>query len=200
MSYGLRVTVPPVGDVVSLREIKSQINQSDTVTADDVLLMRLASRATDDIAQWTNRAILTQTIQMTLDWPVAAIWLPRNPVQSVSRIEYLDRSRVWQDFDRAKYCLVNDREPAVVELVDGEYWPSEMARQRARLRITYIAGYGDSGEDVPETLRGCILRLTETYYRVRGADEMPEGLMWAIEAHSVPDEFRRYDQGTYSIA
>ena len=200
MSYGLRVTEPPVGDVLTLREIKAQINQADAVTRDDLLLMRLAKRAAEDIEQWTNRALLTQTVQFTMDWQPPAVMLPRNPVQRVKRYEYLDSAAVWQEFDQVKYALHNDREPAIIELNPGQQWPSSTASRRGKVRITYVAGFGDDASAIPETLLGCILRLTETYYRFRGADEMPDGLAWAIESWSVPDEFANYSRGAYSVA
>jgi len=80
--------------------------------------------------------------------------IPLPPLQSVTSVKYLDSDGVLQTLDPATYVTQNGA-PSHIVLANGASWPS-ISTLPGSVIIRFIAGYGDKGSDVPETVRTAI--------------------------------------------
>src|SRR5260370_25108756 len=84
--------------------------------------------------------------------------LYRSPLISVTSIKYLDQNGVQQTLAQNPapglpgYIVDLDAEPARIAPANNLPWPVTLAQQAA-VQVLYIAGYGASGDLVPETAK-----------------------------------------------
>lgn len=136
---GLTVTVAPVNKPISLEEAKEHLR---IVTTDhDDYINELILGFVDMAEGYMNRAIVTQTLEYTLDSFPDEIILPRAPVQSITSIQYVDTDGATQNFSDYQADLTHQSMPRVKPSY-GNSWPSTRD-QYAAVTVTYIAGYGD---------------------------------------------------------
>src|SRR5947209_19263795 len=90
--YGLVVTVPPTAEPVSLDEVKEYCRVDAGDVTQDTTLMGLVAFARQRCEEICDRALLTQTLKLTLDvWPRDQfIRPPRSPLASVTSVKYFD--------------------------------------------------------------------------------------------------------------
>lgn len=112
---------------------------------------------------YTRRALITQTWALRRrGFPSGDLFIPKPPLQSVSSVQYYDALNASQTLAADQYEVTTpagDAPPA------GEFcaaygvtWPVVYDRKEA-VSITFVAGYGDDGEDVPAAIRRAILTL-----------------------------------------
>ncbi len=184
MRRSLAVVTPPATDPVTLDEAKAwgRVDGGE----DDALLAALISTATATVEQYLNRALVTQTLTLTLDpagsgrtpWVPGHFELPvnyfdggfpdtfdllRGPVQSISSVLTYDTSNVSATFDPAGYRLQGDR----LVLNDTYHWPGNL-RAAGASEVTYVAGYG-TANDVPQPIKTAILMTVAAMYDSRGS-------------------------------
>lgn len=146
----------------------------------DVALAMLAVRIDDDPAlrpqfeaalvaareqceREIGRALITQTRRLQLrDWPACAggrIPLDFPPVQRVLAVEYWSATG-WQAVPEAVYDLVffDDLSHAVL-LRPGQHWPGLADSHGPRVRVDFVAGFGDGPDDVPKPLQQWITAM-----------------------------------------
>ena len=157
----LAVTSAPAAEPVSLDEAKAQLRITEG--DDDTLITSLIEAARVAVEQRTRRALITQTLQLTLPDFADAIKLPRPPVAALSAFEYRDTAGATQTVPASAYRLESNSTPARVELLPNQTWPTTDTHPAA-VTITYTAGYGATSDDVPETLRRAVLLLVEEFY------------------------------------
>lgn len=148
----VRVITPPASEPVTLAEVKafSRIDATGDTAADaanDALLSSLITAAREESEQITRRAILTQTLELTLDrfprWG-RCIELPRPPLGAVDSVIYYDAANVETTMDDAAYILLDASEvvpPSIYPAPDG-FWPDAYRRPDAVL-VRYTAGWPD---------------------------------------------------------
>lgn len=194
----LRVVTSPISSPVSIdlarRHIRSWQSQ------DDDLLEMYVETATSQAESYLNRTLLTTTYDWTwtdtyppmadpvlavplvmVPYPIAfnsvSSWnrnveLPRGPVQSVSSIKFGTWGEDDADFVDFTSDLVSD--PPRIRL------NTRLGGNSDYMTVRYLAGYGDTSDDVPVPIRHAILLLTAQLYECRGDQEM-----------SFPDAFYR---------
>lgn len=192
MKYGLSVTTAPTADPVSLDEAKDQCGISRDVGYWDFKLRTLIKAARRKVEDDTSRALCTQTIDFGLDgWPcgLEPIYLPRNPVSSVSYIKYYDTSNAQQTLSTNVYKTVLDREPAEIWLKNAQSWPSLYGEVNV-ISIRFVAGYSADYQSVPEGLRAACLLLIGAWF----ANEEPPDVAYnaLINQHRVGDDCHAY--------
>jgi len=177
----LRVATEPAVEPISIDDLKNDIRVDSDLTADDALIrgFGLAARKVAELVQ--GRALITQTLELTLDgWPSKGYFeLPRPPLQSVTSIKYYDEDDSEATVSADSYFVDTVSEPGRVVLNSGEVWPSTVLRPVNGIKVTYVAGYGDDAEDVPETTVQAIRLLVGHWYENREA---------AMTTGSVPKE------------
>lgn len=169
---GPKLITPPAEEPVSVAEAKAwcRVDGSD----EDPVFTRLISAARSHCEHLTDRAFVTQTLQLTLrEWPddeedAGLITLLRPPVQSVSWIKYMDEAGVQQTWGTSEYQLNLDADPAVIARAPNKSWPAVQDGLLAPIQVQYIAGYG-AATAVPPAAKQMILLLVSHWYENREA-------------------------------
>lgn len=197
---GLVRTVAPTKTVLTLPELKHQcaIHGGEH----DTYLMRLMQAATAAAERHTGRAFLTQTWRLTLDrFPLHEIRLPRPPLSSVTSIVYTDEDGDEQTLTSSLYVVAADSHPGRITPVQNEVWPSTYLEPES-VRVTYVAGYGDDPEDVPEEARQAVAMMAADWFRNRETTTaeslrvVPMGaryLLDGLKTGAQPEWFRQAD-------
>lgn len=157
----LIIETAPEAEVISLDEMKAHIRQdSDVGTAEDEVIESLISAATkklDGRDGLLGRCLVTQTWALRLDRFSGDICLPLPPCQSVDSITYIDVAGATQTLAPENYQVAGIGSPDGARVLPayGGSWPSTRNVPEAII-VTFTAGYGDEGTDVPEQIRTAI--------------------------------------------
>jgi len=186
----LKVLVPPAVEPVSLDEIKLQARIDGT--DEDTLLAQYIKTAREHVETILRRALITQTLQLTLDsWWDDELELLMPPLQSVSQITYRDADGQEHTLSAASYVVDNTSDPGRIRFAYGATKPNVELYPYSAIKITYIAGYGNSASNVPEPIRQAIRMLAVHYYDNREAVFIERGanvqmLPFAVDALLMP--------------
>jgi len=167
MSFtALARSAAPAVTPVSVTEVKTHLRI--TGSDDDTYLTALigAAVAYVDATGVLGRAMITQS------W---AQWVPQSPgyvrlaigtFQSLTSVEYYDADGALQTDTLSNYETRLDRDHVLCKPKEGFSWPSAQSRGDA-IKITYAAGFGDAGTDVPAGVRHALLMLVGHWYETR---------------------------------
>ena len=162
----LKLVTEPATEPVTLAEAKLHLRVEHT--DDDELISALIQSARQRAEHLLGRALITQTWARVLDaFPPAEIELGMPPVQTVSSIVYIDGAGDSQTMAGADYSLDSTSVPGwVLPAVDLASWPATLDTANA-VTVTFVAGYGGSGSDVPAAIRTWIKLEIGTLYKHR---------------------------------
>tara|TARA_R110000824_G_scaffold129388_6_gene290634 strand:- start:483 stop:1076 length:594 start_codon:yes stop_codon:yes gene_type:complete len=152
------VSVKPTTEAVTVEQARLHLDLDDNFY--DQQLSTLISVATQRVQQDSRRSLITQTRVMSMDaFPSnGIIELPTVPVQSVSSITYVDGNDATQTLSSSLYLVDSNNTPSRVVLNDGESWPNNRGHYDD-VKVTYVAGYGDTVGDVDEVAKYAMLML-----------------------------------------
>ena len=164
--------IRPASLPVTLAELKAQARVS--FTDEDAIMMGHLRAAVELCENYVGMGFITQTWAQTfVSFPTTAsrtFILGRRPVQSVTQISYLDTSGVDQTLDPTLYLLAGAgweyRPSSIWQSSAGVAWPSALDFAGA-VTVTYVVGYGDNQNDVPELIRQAILMAAASFYSYR---------------------------------
>lgn len=175
--YGLTQVAREADLPISVATCKShmRIINSDT---DDDLIQTYIENATDWLEHITNRSFVNTTYDYTLEsfpyyttqriqpvlWGRIGIYLPKNPVVSVTSVKYKDFDGVEQTF--SEWGLNNKQEPARIIPNKTTVWPYADVQQPIPVTIRFIAGYG-SPPVLPGRIKTALLYLVSHMYENR---------------------------------
>jgi uncharacterized phiE125 gp8 family phage protein len=153
---------------IDLVEAKQHLRVSHNL--EDELINGLIEAATDQLQVpngYLNRALVTQTWKISVQRPdeCGRIYLPCNPVQSITAFEYYDENESLEEVTIANFHLFKNDDCAYLEPKDGFSWPTTFARQDA-IQIEFTCGYGDPS-DVPQPIKQAIKLLLTHWYENR---------------------------------
>jgi uncharacterized phiE125 gp8 family phage protein len=153
---------------VSLADTKTHLRVETTV--EDALITSLVIAAAEAAEQYTGRALMPQTWELTLDAFPDAFEMTRLPVASISSIKYWDAAGIQQTLGTGLYTLDNadDYGPAYVVPVYGGTWPDTRAQINA-VAVRYVAGYANAAA-VPESIKAWIKLQVGAMYENREAE------------------------------
>jgi len=159
-----RVIVPPVLEPISLAEAKQHLRVEHS--EEDALISALISVARHKIETLGHLALLTQTLELTLDDFPESSWLsiPSPPLQSVSSFQYTDSSGSVTAF--ADYVIDASGYPGRVALAYNKSWPSVILYPVGAVKIQCAVGY-QSIADIPPPLIQALRLLIAHYYTIR---------------------------------
>lgn len=146
----------PAAEPLTATEAKSRLGIGSEVPDATVDAFIKAARQTlDGWDGWLGRALISQQWKMLLDrFPSEAIDIPLPPTIKVDEVAYFDESDTSRTVAEANYRTLLG-EPTQL-LTNGSYvWPQTQCRPDA-VQITFTAGYGTAGSDVPEPIRSAI--------------------------------------------
>jgi uncharacterized phiE125 gp8 family phage protein len=167
----IRVKTAPTVEPVTLYEAKTHCRLDYEESEENSLIETLITAARQQVEALTNRALITQTLQLVLDaWPDGAIELPRPPVVTVTSVTYADYLGVPATLSAATdYYLDDESEPALVALRHGKSWPRIALRSSGAIVVEYTAGYGATAASVPRSIVQAMLLLIGYWYENREA-------------------------------
>lgn len=188
----LKLIAGPQDLPLTLDEAKAYLKVEDDDTADDALIVALLRGAVRHLETFTGRALITQTWRLSLDdWPrrraaLPRLWegvregpdivagqdfieIPRPPLQSVISFQVFDTSDAATEVDGSTYFVDTEGEPGRLGLRFAKTWPSTTRRPHDGIRITFVAGYGDDGNAVPDDLKAGLRLLLAHFHENRAA-------------------------------
>lgn len=164
----LAVVTPATTPVVSAEEIREHVRQLAGVDA--AKLARLVKAATFACERIAGRTFVATQYEKRFDaWP-GGTWLelPRPPLVSVDSVKYVDDEGTVQTLASSVYAVRAGLFHAGVRLAFNQSWPTARAEPDA-IRVTFTAGYGTTGESVPEHYRAAVELLAGHLYENREA-------------------------------
>lgn len=150
-------TVAPTAEPISLDEAKIFMHVIET--DEDTLIESIITSAREYAENYTNRQLITATFELTTDSFIQDFKLPKAPVQSISKIEYMDESGVYQILSTDDYYLYYEYEIAKIYFSN---LPSIKDDKRA-VKITFVSGY----TTVPSSIKTYLKMLVSTLYENR---------------------------------
>lgn len=183
---GLRRTVEPVADAITIQTAKKQCEISPTDYTHDAHLQRLIAGAVRDVERFTRRALVNQTWELTQSrFPDWELCLPRPPFVSLTSIAYVDSDGDTQTLDPSLY-EVSLESPAVVNPAYSRVWPETRTGKREAVTITYVAGYGPDSTTVPDEFKNLIAELVLFRFTAGRGDlpnaDIPKHILWSLKA------------------
>lgn len=171
MAY--KVISVPASEPITLSEAKNYLKVEDSYTDDDTLITAIITSVRQYIETYLTTALITQTIEEKWDYiDVRSYQMRQNfnlgvyPVQSVTSITYIDTNGDSQTWSASEYVVDTHRQVARIGIKNGYTWPSIQDEINV-FTVTYIAGYGDAGSDVPGNILQAMRYLIAAYYENR---------------------------------
>lgn len=111
--------------------------------------------------EYTRRAFITQTWELSLDGATGVMELPRQPIQSIITIT-LDG-----------VALSTDDYQTDISGSRVRFLSPQKANHLGGVKIRYVAGYGPDATNVPELIKEAILQMVGHFYEYRESQAMP---------------------------
>lgn len=149
--------VSPLTEPLSLEDAKTfmHILEND----EDTLIESFISGAREYAENYTNRQLMTATFELTNEIIYCGFALPKNPVQSVSKIEYMDLNGTYQNMSENDYYVYVEN--GISKLYINQL-PTYKEDKRA-FKITFVSGYNE----VPSGIIAYIRMAVSTMYENR---------------------------------
>lgn len=163
---------PPAIEPVTLADMRAHLRLD---TADeDALLTALITVAREHIERETGLVLIARPFRLCLDsWPGDGILtISRGPVRSVTAVTVYDGEGQGEAVSLDGHLLDGEARPARLWLTAVP----EPGRMLNGIEVEFIAGFGESGADVPETLKRAMLLHVAAMFATRGvvaADAQP---------------------------
>jgi uncharacterized phiE125 gp8 family phage protein len=176
----------PSTEPVSLAEMRAHLRVEDE--AEDGLIAGLTKAARLVVEGASQRILTASRWQILLDrWPRdRVIRLPLAPLLALERIRVFTGAGQSVDLPTTSYEADAASDPPV--LVVSPTAPAP-ALPRAGIRIDLVAGFGPTGEAVPEPLRLAVKMLVARWFENRG--DGPGEPVLPLEAMGLVAPFRR---------
>ncbi len=189
-----KVIVTPTAEPITLAEAKAHLRVD--FTDDDSLITALIGAARATAEEFTNRAIMPQTLEHVLHmfpWCTprnhfGSIRLFRSPYAALVSLEYYDADNQPQTLDEADLIIVGTSEPATICPQLDTQWPTVAERPDA-ITITYQAGYANAAA-VPKPIKQAMLLMIGAWYERR--EDSAQNLPKASEMLLLPYVVREY--------
>ncbi len=182
--------MPPAAEPITLAEVKAHLRLD--ASDEDTLLAGLMRAAREYLEGQMGLALIARTFRLYLDdWPAArVIQIARGPVQTIETVTVYDASGMPVEVDATGYVLDGMARPARLVL------PSRPGTERALngIEIDFTAGFGESGAEVPDTLKRALLLHVAAMYELRGVlslDDQPGAVPQGYDRLVAPHALRR---------
>lgn len=169
-----RQTAPAV-EPVTLAEAKAHL-RVDT-SDDDTYIGTLIKAAREWVEQYLDRTLVHTQWVVRLDrFPYNGtddIELPRPPIvasgtATTVTLTYTMETGGTATLSTSQYRVDRNSTPGAVKTIYSGSWPSHLEDDNS-VAVTYWAGYGPAGSDVPAAIRHAMLMLIAHWYEIRGA-------------------------------
>lgn len=173
----------PAATPISATEAKAhlRVDHSD----EDTLISSLIDAAVAylDARGVLGRAMVTQSWAEWVSNAPGHVRLTVGPFQSLTSVEYYDTDNALQTATLGNFETWLDGDFVRVKPKSGQSWPNAYSRPDA-IKITYVAGFGDAGSDVPQGIRQALLLLVGHWYenRIAASDAKLQEIPLAVDA------------------
>ena len=164
-----KLITAPTEEPVSLAEAKAWVGLSLMDASMDARLNDAIATARDSFERTTDSQVMTATWELRLDAFPLVIRLPKGPIASVTSIKYEDTTGTTITLDSSKYESDFESEPARVQPVDGEVWPSTEPGLN-KVQVLYVSGYATLAL-VPQPVRAAIKMTVVSLFDHPGEQE-----------------------------
>lgn len=146
-------TVAPIAEPLTLEETKAFLRILDV--NDDLLIASMISTAREHVENVTNRQIEVATFELYADCFISK--LPKNPVQSIVKIEYMDENGSYVELLSSSYYLY---EKSGISFIEYTSKPTVKTHKKA-VKITFTSGYLQVPEAIKQYLKVKISTMFE---------------------------------------
>ena len=155
---GLTLITAPGSEPVTFEEAKAYLKITGSAMDEQIRSFIRSVRRAGERA--SGRAFMTQTWDYFIDFfPASVIQLPRPPLASVTYVKYVATDGTLTTLASTDYQVSTSREPGTIEPSwDAGSWPADVRAVTDAVVIRFVAGYGDTPEEVPEDIRSAILK------------------------------------------
>ena len=155
---------PPAVEPLTLAEIRAHLRLDGE--EEDALLLALAIVAREHLERETGLVLAAREFRLCLDdWPVDGIvTIARGPVRAVTAVTVYDSEGEPQAVDLDGHLLDGQARPARLWL---RHLP-QPDRAMNGIEVEFSGGFGESGADVPETLKRAMLLHVAAMFAARG--------------------------------
>ncbi|MBR7653044.1 hypothetical protein HED50_08985 [Ochrobactrum oryzae] len=156
------LVTPPALEPVTIADVRAFLRIS-TESEDDVL-HRLIATAREIIEAETGLSLIDQTWRLRVDrWPRSGrLALFKYPVKAVTSVVAYRVDGTAICFSPEEFVLHHNRRPQRLYMAQ---YPD--AAQFIGLEVDFLAGFGESGVEVPDALKHAILTLVAHLYESR---------------------------------
>jgi len=181
---------PPPAEPVTLAEAKAHLRLD--ASDEDALVTALIRTAREHLERETGLSLIARSFRLHLDdWPASRmIPIARGPVQTIENVTVYDAAGVAADVDVSGYLLDGQARPARLVL-PGRPAPGQAING---IEIDFSAGFGESGADVPDTLKRAMLLHVAAMFELRGVlspDDQPGAVPPGYDRLVAPWRLRR---------
>ena len=142
--------------------------------SEDELITSFIESVTETVEEWLGRALLEQSIVMSIDWwPRLKIGLPRPPLISVTEVRTLDEDDVATVYAATNYFIDTSTEPGLLIIKHGATPPQNTVRFQSGYEIELKGGYGTAASDVPAGIKTGIKAWVSNVYDTRQLTPQP---------------------------
>lgn len=191
--------VTPVGNLATLKEVKSFARAALDDTSEDDDFARFIRLATEKaqklIAGWRQFLPATYSVPLACWWG-GTIQMPRPPLLGVNSIKYVDQAGVLQTLNAAYYQVrTPQHQPGGIDRAPHQNWPSSAwplarANQRWPITVEFQAGY-PLGQ-VPETIKDAIIWYAAARWNIRISCAGEDNLDDTLESLLMADAWGSY--------
>lgn len=166
---------PPAVEPVTLSQAKAHLRVDST--DDDAYIASLITAAREWVEQYLDRTLVhTQWVMRFDKFPdsgIEPVELPRPPMvtsgtATAVTVTFTQEVGTTSTYSTAEYRVDRYATPGAVLPIYGTTWTPHRQDDNA-ISITWWAGYGASGSDVPAAIRHAMLMLCSHWYETRGA-------------------------------
>jgi len=147
--------VAPTAEPLSLTEAKLFLRVLSA--ADDTLITSMIKASREYAEDITNTQLMVATYELYAGNLVAK--LPKNPIKSIEKIEYMGEDEVYQLLDTSLYYLWEENGIGKIEYKEC---PTLISHKKA-LKITFTSGF----QSVPEAIKAWMRVKVSTLYENR---------------------------------
>jgi len=157
--------LPPMAEPITLAEAKAHL-RLDT-GEEDALVLALIRAARDYLETVTGLCLMTRPMRLYLDdWPEdRVIRIARGPVRTIEAVTVYDADGAPVEVDAGGHVLDGTARPARLVLAEKPL----TARAVNGIEIDFTAGFGETGAEVPDTLKRALLLHVAAMFELRGA-------------------------------
>lgn len=174
----IKAVTPASAAILEFETVQAHLNAPDD-DEDLIAVYTAAAVASIEGPNGIGIPLLNTVYRMSLESLWEGFTIPLCPVRSIESITYTDTNGDVQTLDPALYVYDLDASPVTVRVAYGKSWPSAIC-QPGSVKVTFTAGYGTTGADIPADLRAAMLLTIGNLYVNRES-------VSAVQTYRVPE-------------